>query len=572
MARSPYPRADAACVPRYAPRRGNGHVNPLSSIKNRILAFAIVATLVPAVGLGLLTFWRYERVIDDNAAFELLTATNYVRSELSLWARERAGELRVLATSNTVVDGLTERARPGSTARRIGPREIETYLRAVQAKLGLLLELSVFDEKGERIASSATTPTPVALPAVWPERSIVEGVIAAPPARDAARRTTTVVLVVPVVSFGSERLGALAAVVDLGSLEPRLAQVADGTAGEVVLTAPDGRPLLGSRGGVDAMAALPVPVLADLQARQGRALEYTGHRGREVMGVANAPGPLSVIVVAERELDEVHRSWLRALQLYAGLVAALTVVVGLVAFWMGRSIVLPLGRLTGAAQRIAGDDLSVELQPVGSGEVASLTRSFQRMVERLRDSRAQVQASNQALQRQNELLEKLAVTDALTGVYNRKKLDDVLREQMALYRRHQRRFALLMLDIDHFKILNDSYGHLVGDIVLTTVASLLRRAVRSVDHVARYGGEEFVVVLVEATPQGALETAERIRALLAATEIDAGGTRVRVTASLGVTECVDEDRRAEDVLGRADSALYEAKRGGRNRVHCAFAD
>ena len=105
-----------------------------------------------------------------------------------------------------------------------------------------------------------------------------------------------------------------------------------------------------------------------------------------------------------------------------------------------------------------------------------------------------------------------------------------------------------------------------------TVASLLRRAVRTVDHVARYGGEEFVVVLVEATPQGALETAERIRALLAATEIDAGGTRVRVTASLGVTECVDEDRRAEDVLGRADSALYEAKRGGRNRVHCAFAD
>ena len=116
----------------------------------------------------------------------------------------------------------------------------------------------------------------------------------------------------------------------------------------------------------------------------------------------------------------------------------------------------------------------------------------------------------------------LAVTDGLTGLYNRKKLDEILADQFARFRRHRRPFALLMLDLDNFKSINDSYGHVAGDEVLKEVAAMLKQSVRTVDYVARYGGEEFVVVLVETPLGAALDVAERIRAVVEVPRSNAG--------------------------------------------------
>ena len=163
----------------------------------------------------------------------------------------------------------------------------------------------------------------------------------------------------------------------------------------------------------------------------------------------------------------------------------------------------------------------------------------------------------------------LAVTDGLTGLYNRKKLDEMLVDQFARFQRHHRPFTLLMLDLDNFKSINDNYGHVAGDEVLTAVAATLKQSVRTVDYVARYGGEEFVAVLTE-TPMGeALEIAERIRASVEVLRFNAGSRMISVTVSLGMTYSQDSDDDPDKMLFRADHALYEAKRAGRNQVQYA---
>jgi two-component system cell cycle response regulator len=166
-------------------------------------------------------------------------------------------------------------------------------------------------------------------------------------------------------------------------------------------------------------------------------------------------------------------------------------------------------------------------------------------------------------------LEMLAHTDPLTQTYNRRALMDRLTEEMERARRYGLHLSVLMVDLDHFKAINDSYGHVVGDEVLRGVSATLQREARTVDIVARFGGEEFVVVLPETGAEGALALAERIRARIAGTPPVPGGEYgwLRVTVSIGVAT-VPESRAStpEELIGVADEALYRAKAEGRNRV------
>jgi len=162
----------------------------------------------------------------------------------------------------------------------------------------------------------------------------------------------------------------------------------------------------------------------------------------------------------------------------------------------------------------------------------------------------------------NKELERLSVTDRLTGVFNRLRLDHFLDEQLARKQRYGVDFSVVLLDVDHFKSVNDTYGHPVGDDVLVTVARLLQEGTREVDVVGRWGGEEFLVVCPDTSFARAMSTAEKIRSLMAEHAFDIVGTQ---TASFGVTMARTEDTVAA-MLARADAAMYRSKTGGRNRV------
>jgi len=163
-----------------------------------------------------------------------------------------------------------------------------------------------------------------------------------------------------------------------------------------------------------------------------------------------------------------------------------------------------------------------------------------------------------------------AFVDPVTGIHNRAALERALRREIDLARRHGTRLTLVLLDIDHFKTVNDRYGHLHGDCVLRFVAQQAAACMRTSDMLFRYGGEEFVALLSNTGATGGARVATRIRRAIEDTPCVCGEHRVQVTVSLGVAELRPGDS-PEALLDRADRALYQAKRGGRNCVRLADA-
>lgn len=163
-------------------------------------------------------------------------------------------------------------------------------------------------------------------------------------------------------------------------------------------------------------------------------------------------------------------------------------------------------------------------------------------------------------------LRRMATTDPLTGLCNRRRFWELAEVEIARLRRYGRPVSVLMLDIDRFKSINDSYGHAVGDQALCRLASVCMEELRDTDHIGRLGGEEFAVILPETGLSAAREVAERLRAQLAVAEIPCPNSALRMTVSIGIAVCSEDDMTIERALSRADRALYVAKSQGRNRV------
>lgn len=162
-----------------------------------------------------------------------------------------------------------------------------------------------------------------------------------------------------------------------------------------------------------------------------------------------------------------------------------------------------------------------------------------------------------------------ALTDPLTGVGNRAALDNAIRREYELLRRSRNTFALLMIDIDNFKEINDRYGHSSGDRVLCAVADTITEICRASDMVFRYGGEEFAVLLTAASASGGLITAQRLRRGIASLAIADGDNVITPTVSIGVSACCQAEEAVDALFDRADQALYQAKARGRDTVCCS---
>jgi diguanylate cyclase (GGDEF)-like protein len=171
------------------------------------------------------------------------------------------------------------------------------------------------------------------------------------------------------------------------------------------------------------------------------------------------------------------------------------------------------------------------------------------------------------LRTRNAELDRVARIDMLTNIYNRRHLDEHLRSVISAARRHDRTIGVLIVDIDHFKNVNDEHGHLAGDAVLREVAARLAQAMRTEDALGRWGGEEFLAVLTDTPPEGVRVMAERLRQVIAAAPFTLDdGSQIRVTVSVGHASGTED---AEVLVHRADDALYVAKAEGRNRVAAA---
>ncbi|MFP4155163.1 MAG: diguanylate cyclase [Halothiobacillaceae bacterium] len=170
------------------------------------------------------------------------------------------------------------------------------------------------------------------------------------------------------------------------------------------------------------------------------------------------------------------------------------------------------------------------------------------------------------------LLHRLATTDTMTETANRRHFLERLEEELSRYQRHLRPVVVLMIDIDHFKKVNDTYGHAAGDAVLRHFTGMVRELKRKVDLLGRLGGEEFALMLPDARPEGGLQFAERLRQAIQSRPAVHEDRRIEITVSIGLTEFSIDDQSGEQALIRADRALYRAKRAGRNQIQAQWPD
>ncbi|MBI9049752.1 MAG: diguanylate cyclase [Anaerolineaceae bacterium] len=196
-----------------------------------------------------------------------------------------------------------------------------------------------------------------------------------------------------------------------------------------------------------------------------------------------------------------------------------------------------------------------------NGQIVILRDITQRVL-----AQVQVQEALKNVQQLKEQLYKNSIHDALTGMYNRRYLDEVLPREIANAERSHSPISFVMMDIDHFKTINDTYGHAAGDMVLQKLSEFFKKHIRVGDLIFRYGGEEFLALLINTTIESALHFAERWQQSLPECCINIDGKEIKITISMGIAEFKKHGITSEEVLHAADRALYQAKSQGRNCI------
>jgi diguanylate cyclase (GGDEF)-like protein len=545
-------------------------VSRLNSIKTRIIVFALLATIIPSVSMGWLSYVQNKKFLNQKIKQELRVVTAQASRELDLWLKGRLYDVRVFSRSYVVLENLDKIVGQGGAhiENVVSRRRLKDYLGSVREKIVDYQELMLLDLGGKIVATSSKPTTTVKLPDKWLPRAQANKHTIGQPHWDEALQAGVVVVTQPIRTANERLLGVLAAKINFRTISKTLKNYAQGEIGELYLITEEGTLLVSSR-----------PITAKfLEARlvgsttrklffgEGDPQRYYSYHGEPVVGALKRMSELAWGVVAEKERAKAYAQIVRLRNVTLVLVVGLLLFIGLGAYLLGLTLVRPLDRLTGGASKVAAGDLEVDLPVLSRSEVGYLTEVFNDMVARLRQGREELAAINKTLRKKNKELHELSITDSLTGLYNRKHLMETLDNEVARSKRHKHDFAVLVIDIDHFKEYNDTYGHLAGDEVLSRLASVFKKSVRSCDYVARYGGEEFILVLPEIGPEDGVKAAERIRKKVVKENFAGDGEPREVTVSVGVASYPKDGDDPQAIIRHADAALYKSKESGRNRV------
>ncbi|HEY0587314.1 MAG TPA: diguanylate cyclase [Pseudoduganella sp.] len=278
----------------------------------------------------------------------------------------------------------------------------------------------------------------------------------------------------------------------------------------------------------------------------------------QTVAYMSSEGTLASTPQEQKYLDALYNSLLWGIGAAAGLAILLGVL-------LSRGLSRSLSGLTKAVNRMQKGELRQEVPVQGKDEVAALATAFNAMSEQLAQSHEELNTSHATILEQAEQLRELSIRDALTQLYNRRHFDEQANTLFNQAVRHKRPLALVICDIDHFKKINDTYSHAMGDTVLRHVGSILRNHMRLSDLVARYGGEEFVMAFPETGGPQAVALCDKLRALIEAFPWHEVQPGLKVTMSMGVYADIAAGS-AESMLQKADALLYRAKESGRNRV------
>jgi diguanylate cyclase (GGDEF)-like protein len=518
----------------------------LNSVRTTILTLAVAATLIPAMATSWISYRQNRRAIEEKLEDQLQGSSTQASRELGLWIRERLNDMSVFAASYEVTENLE---RSGISARRL-----PEYLSSVNERYPTFQVLMVIAPDRRTVASSAGPEARLNFTGDWMRQARLGDRVLGDPVPGDSIGATTMEMAIPIANAGGRFLGVFGSRLVFEGIVAPLEALRSGTEGRLVTLRRDGSAILSIGAEIE---RVPEAVLSRLEAADGASVAYDAADGVAVIGaLAPVPGT-DWMMLAELPASTAYADIRQLRNATVLLMLVLLLVVGTLAYALGLLIVLPLERLARAAKQVEDGQLDVEVPATGRGEISQLTFTFNEMVRGLREGRAK--------------LERLSVTDDLTGLANRRFLTAELEREVQRSERLGHTFAVLMLDVDHFKVFNDTHGHPAGDAVLQGLAILLRKGARAVDTVARYGGEEFLLILPETPATEASKVAARICKTVAAHRfvVDAERTEVSVTVSVGYAMFPANAKSLDELVEAADQALYKSKAAGRNRVTAA---
>jgi diguanylate cyclase (GGDEF)-like protein len=517
------------------------------SLASRIGFFVFAATLASALAVAGTSALAVREFLRSRTEDRIPEAATRARDRLELWYAQRALDIEIFSHSSIVVGGLARVAGGSPAARAANRSEIEQYLGYVRDGLPVYSAIFALDSQGAQIASiggGAALEPALARRIARVDKPSISGALV-------ARGGERIQLVsAPVTLTGSTGTASLHAVIPLAALRAQLrAAVGDGTSRLHVFDE-RGALVASSR---DGAATELAPELA--RAAEGRTVEYTAADGVRVVASGLPLARLGWRVVFEGDYGSTFAPIASILTRTVAMNLGIALVLAGFAFAIARYLLRPLHVLSECAMRLRDGETNVALPVVSADhEVGTLARSFAEMVE--------------SLTRANEALEQLAITDGLTKIHNHRFFQDQLASAIRRAENMQTPLALVLLDLDDFKALNDRYGHATGDGVLEELARLLSAHARACDVLARYGGEEFALLVPDTSLEAAVALAEQIR--LAVQEHTFRGATpdapIRVSVSIGVASYQGDRVR---FFADADRALYAAKHAGKDCVEVA---
>ncbi len=538
-----------------------------ASIQAKLIAFALLAAMVPTITLTTIYYTQNKTLLQEKVSDALTNLANTVARESVLWLDLKRENLSKI--SGTMIPELFPQAIDGDESAR---NRIASYLELVSERLPSLKSTAVLDLDGNFVSGTSLdpwsmpwnwaeqdNPLPLGDPVFDPDRAGFEFTLGHvfKEGDDDTEMPSQPVMEPEPLYLVVTRIG-----VDL-ILDPFIAQ-AMASGESIYLIDQQGR--VQARSG-NAFVQLDEEIdeirLADLS--MGEISDFVHQDGTKVYGTMVALAGTPWLLVAERPTDVVDSEIQGLQKLTVSIGVVMLLLVSGLAYWFAHRLTMPLSRLTAGAMNVAGGDLDVELEVSGRDELSYLTRVFNNRVQRLNEGREEIDAVNRKLREQNRELQVLSSTDPLTGLYNRQHLNGKLRSLLRSSQATNQPFAVMMLDLDSFKQLNDRHGHLAGDQALKLIAEHMRETLRASDYAARFGGEEFVVLLPKVGPERAQELAERLRQAVEDTPLQLHDEEVHVTTSVGIAVFPTDGEDPDTLINRADEALYVAKSEGRNR-------
>jgi diguanylate cyclase (GGDEF)-like protein len=572
------------------------------SLQTKILVIVLVCVVVPVGLMGRILLNHNEETLRNKAHEALLNQLFRKTTEVDEWSQRPLQDTSRWAASFVVYEGVTALKAGGDDAIR-AQGELTQFLQSVLGDYHTYESLFIVDASGNVLASTRGEELED-----WGQKILNQGAldkpVLSPLEWSTALRRPSLLVLQPIKS-GVGVVGYLIGRLDLKELESHLGTPVDAETSlfqalahrdsvrelESQLSNPatdstasfwllneDGR--IFAKGGKlltePAKGRFPGTLLApgDIVGRPTEA-DFPGE-GSTVYGVRRTAGPMKAFLAATLPSSAAYKPLResRSNLLMWGVPALLLVAV--VSYLAARNMLRPILLLSEGAKRVSAGDLNVYLPVWGRDEIADLTRAFNEMARRVREghqsleeARDELARTNEGLKLANRTLETLAITDGLTGLYNHRHFQDSLEKEIRRSDREGRNLSLLLLDLDHFKLYNDRFGHTEGDAALRRVAGLVMKSIRSTDVAFRYGGEELAVLLPSCTKPQATEVAEKIRLAVGQAAHRPGRFGGRITVSVGVATFPEDGRVARGLVDFADAALYSAKADGRDRVAVA---